>query len=94
MRPLKPHLSSGNAENELRIEHNVSDHISIKKTNENVWFSSHFEESTEKLAKACMKNTKSQTRKKHNKPIVFGTCSKSEQAKTIKKEAWNRGPEA
>ena len=46
-RPLKPHLSSGNAENELpepRIEDNVSGQIS-KKTCENVWFSSHFEES-------------------------------------------------
>ena len=53
--------------------------------NENVWFSSHFEESKEKRAKACMKTQDHRHTKKHNKPGVFGTCSKSEPAKTIKK---------
>ncbi len=70
-----------------------------QKTYEIAWFSPHFGESEEKRAKAYMKNTRTTARsQKRNKNairrVVFGTCSKSEQAKTMKQEAWNRGPEA
>ena len=46
-----------------------------QKTHENTWFSPHFEESEEKRAKACMKNTRttarSQKRQKRCKTFGF-----------------------
>ena len=42
-----------------------------QKTHENVWFSPHFEESEEKRAKACMKNTRTTARQKRCKTLGF-----------------------
>ena len=96
-RPLKPHLSSGNAENELpepRIEDNVSGQIS-KKTCENVWVFVTFRRKRKKRAKACMKNTRTTARsQKRNKTHGFGQMFEERASKTMKKEAWNRGPKA
>ena len=66
-----------------------------KKTYENEWFSPHFEESEEKRAKACMKNTRTTARsQKRNKTHGFGQMFEERASKTMKKETWKRGPKA
>ena len=67
-----------------------------QKTYENAWFSPHFEESEEKRAKACMKNTRTtaraQKRQKRNKTRGLRHMFEERASKTIKKRHGTAAP--